>query len=133
MNIFEQASRSKLRFQTARGALAAESLWDIPLTSRDDFNLDTLAKQVNADLHSAAEESFVSVTTNPAKDMAQLKLDILKHIIADKLAAKASAAAKAEKAKERARLIEILGQKQDQELMNLTPQQLQARLAALDE
>lgn len=39
MNMFEFATRSKLRFTSARGELTAEQLWDVPLRSRDDFSL----------------------------------------------------------------------------------------------
>jgi hypothetical protein len=33
MNIFEQATRAKIRFSTPVGMLSVEDLWDLPLTS----------------------------------------------------------------------------------------------------
>ena len=44
MNIFEYAARSKIRFQSTKGELTVEQLWDVPLRSRDDFNLNAVAK-----------------------------------------------------------------------------------------
>ena len=37
MNIFEYATRAKLRFASSRGDLTVEQLWDVPLRSTDGF------------------------------------------------------------------------------------------------
>ena len=131
MNIFEQASRKSLRFETVRGAVQTEHLWDIPLTSRTGYDLDTIAKAANADLKSQTEESFVATKTNPAKNMAELRLEIVKYVIADRIADQDKKALQAQRKVEREKLINLLGQKQDEQLLALTPEQIQAKLAEL--
>ena len=46
-NLFLQATREKFRFESSKGDLSVEQLWDLPLTSRTGFDLDTVAKAVN--------------------------------------------------------------------------------------
>ncbi len=41
--MFEEASKLKLRFETTRGLVAVEDLWDIPLIGNNGFSLDILA------------------------------------------------------------------------------------------
>ena len=38
--MFEQAARLKLRFETSRGLLSVEDLWDLPLTSARGASLE---------------------------------------------------------------------------------------------
>ena len=49
MNIFEMATRKKIRFNSPQGDLSTEDLWDLPLSSKVNgkANLDDIAK----DLH----------------------------------------------------------------------------------
>ena len=131
MNIFEQASREKLRFSTNRGELTVEQLWELPLQSKTQFDLDSIAKNVYHGLKGSAEESFVSVSTDPMKAKLELMLEILKHIIAVKQEENAAKLNKARTEQERARIAEIINKKQDAALENETLEQLQARLAAL--
>lgn len=131
MNIFEQASRLKLRFSTNRGDLTVEQLWDLPLQSKTQFDLDSVAKSVYQDLKGRAEESFVAASTDPMKGRLELMLEILKHIIQAKQDENAAKVNKARVEQERARIAEIIDKKQDAALENETVEQLQARLAAL--
>lgn len=137
MNIFELATRQKLRFASAKGDLTTEQLWDLPLQNtsptRDvKVDLDTLARSINHELKAQAEESFVSTKANPLKAQLELKLEIVKHIIADKLAAAEKAKKASDNRAERERLMDVLKRKQDQELENLSPEEIQKRLEALD-
>lgn len=131
MSIFEQASVQKLRFSSERGELTVEQLWDVPLQSRNQFDLDTIAKTVNQQLKNVTEESFVNVNTNPAKAKYELMLEIVKHIIGVKLETAAAGQLKLARAKEREKLIAILGEKQDSALKSLSVEELSARLAEL--
>lgn len=132
MNIFEKASRKALRFPSIKGELTTEQLWILPLTSRTGWDLDTVAREVNKELKSISEDSFVVTTTNPAKETLELKLEIVKHIIADQLLKQEIAKKAAQRKDERDRLVEILHQKKDQELLSLTPEEIQQKLAELD-
>ena len=132
MSIFEQASRQKLRFPTNKGALTTEQLWDLPLQSKSQFDLDTVAKSVSGELRGATEESFVATTVNPAKKELELKLEIVKHVIAVRIAENEAARNAAARKTEREKLLSILADKQDEELKNLTPEQIKERLTALE-
>lgn len=130
MSIFEQASRLKLRFASVKGELTIEHLWDLPLQSKTSFDLDTVAKAVARNLKAVTEESFV-VETSPANTVLILKLDVVKHIIAVRLAENAAATNRSARSAERQKLLGILADKQDESLKNLTPEQIQKRLDEL--
>ena len=131
-NLFLQATREKFRFESNKGDLSVEQLWDLPLTSRTGFDLDTVAKTVNADLKASNEESFVNVNNNPAVSRLQAKLEIVKAIIEVKLAQAEATKKRAEKAAERQRLMEVLHSKKDQELQGLSVEEIERRLSQLE-
>ena len=131
MNIFEQATRRAIRFESAKGDLSVEQLWDLPLQSRNQFDLDTVAKTVNRQLNAVTEESFVSVRENPAKETLSLKLELVKHIISVKLQEAEEARNRATKASEKEKLLRLLDEKQNEALRALTPEEIQERLKAL--
>lgn len=132
-NIFEQASRLKLRFATTRGELAVEDLWSLPLTSDTRVNLDALARAVNRQIRerNADDESFVT-PVRKAGDTLDLQLEILKHVIAARLAENQAKTARQARAEERATLQALLDKKQGEALNALTEDEVKARLAALD-
>ena len=131
MNIFEQATRRAIRFESAKGDLSVEQLWDLPLQSRNQFDLDTVAKTVNRQLNAVTEESFVSVRENPAKETLSLKLELVKYIISVKLQEAEEARNRANKVSEKEKLLRLLDEKQNEALRALTPEEIQERLKAL--
>ena len=83
----ERALRAKIRFESTKGMLSLEQLWDVPLRStRGDFNLDNIARaahQANKDL---GEASFVATRRRTTEQvLAELRLEVVKHVIAVKL------------------------------------------------
>ena len=130
-NLFLIASRDKYRFESIRGALTVEQLWDLPLQSKSGFDLDNVAKAVNASLKASSEESFVNDAT-PTSTLDNNKLEIVKHIIAVKKEENARRLAASARATERQRLMEILDAKNLDALKGMSVEDIQARLAALD-
>ncbi len=123
--LFEKATRQKLKFNTPRGVLRTEDLWDLPLTQ-----LNTLAKKLKKELKADAEEDFLAdVSTEDAT--LKLMFDVVLYILTvkkdEKVARDNAQAKKAEKQK----LLKLLGDAQDEELKKLTPAQLQAKIDAL--
>jgi vacuolar-type H+-ATPase subunit B/Vma2 len=110
-----------------------EDLWDIPLLSKDGFNLNSIAKHVNAVAKAAGEENFVPTTVQPtAEDKRNtLRLEVIKYVIGIKVEEQDLAKKKAEKAAQRDKLVELLGRKQDAALEQLTPEQIREELAKL--
>jgi len=129
--MYKLASIQKLRFSSTRGDLTVEQLWDMPLQSKTGFDLDSLAKEANANLKSVTEESFVSTTDSPAKHKYALQLEILKDVIAVKLKEAADRRSAAEKAAKKAKLVSLLGEKQDEQLKSLSAEELAKQIAEL--
>lgn len=132
-NIFEYATRNKLRFASIRGELTIEQLWDIPLRSKDDFNLNTIAKTANKALKEISEESFVETTKTAAHTRCEAAMEAVKYIIDVKLAEETAAKTRAEKKQEKEKLLGILAEKQAGKLSELSEKELQKRIAALED
>ncbi len=133
MNIFEYAARNRLRFPSSRGELTVEQLWDVPLRSRDDFNLNAVAKTANKALKDVSEESFVETARTPEHIRRETALEVVKYVIEAKLADEAAAKKRAENKAEKEKLLAILAEKQDGKLSARSEKELQRRIAALDE
>lgn len=132
MNLFEKAARLKLRFPTEKGALTAEQLWDLPLTSAKNLSLNGIGTSYQKALREMGEDSLIDTgSENAAKAEAKLRLDIVKRVIDVKLAENAEASkANANKA-EKEKLLEILARKQDAALESMSADELKARIEAL--
>jgi hypothetical protein len=134
LNAFVTAIREKYRFSSARGELVLEQLWALPLTSNSGFSLDDIARDIARQLRESGEESFVpNGVVNKARALLQAKLDIVKYVIDTKLAENAAQRAKLEKQEKRARLLDALRTKEDQEITAASKEDLLKQLAALDE
>lgn len=131
-NIFEYASRNKLRFSSIRGELTLEHLWDAPLRSNDGFNLDQIARTANKALKDATEESFVTTTRSSAQNRLEVMLEIVKHVISVKLSEEEASKRRKENKLEKEKLLAILEEKQTGKLSNLSEKEIQKRIAALD-
>lgn len=131
--MFEEAVRRKFRFESPKGLLTTEDLWDLPLISSRGVtvSLDDIAKNVNRQLKETSEESFVSPTNNSKAQLLQSKLDILKHIISVKLRERDEIAAASRRQSEKARLYELLEKKELQELEGLSKEDIQKKIAEL--
>lgn len=128
VNIFEEASRKKLRFSTSRiSGITVEDLWHMSLNE-----LDGIAQSINRDIKASQEESFLSSKKTPITKGRELALEIVKHVITTLEAEREQVKVKADRAKERQRLIDLLAEAEHREAASKTPEQLRAELAALD-
>jgi hypothetical protein len=135
MNIFEYAARNKVRFQSTRGELTLEQLWDVPLRSngsRDDFNLNAVAKAANKAWKDISEESFVETAKTPEHVRLETTLEVVKYVIDTKLAEEEVAKKRADNKIEKEKLLAILSEKQAGKLSELSEKELQRRIAALE-
>jgi hypothetical protein len=131
-DIFEYATRNKVRFQSVKGELTVEQLWDVPLRSKDDFNLNVVAKTANRALKDISEESFVEHTVTPEHTRREIGLLIVKHVIDAKLVEEEDAKKRAANRIEKEKLLQILADKQAGKLSELSEKDLQKRIAALE-
>lgn len=129
--MYKNATRAKLRFETNKGDLTVEDLWDLPLTSNNGFDLDTVAKAVNRQIKASEEESFVAKRT-AASTVLVLKLDILKDVIATKLEQAEEASKASLRADRRRKLIDALAEKQDESLKSMSEEDIKRELEELE-
>jgi len=112
MEMFEKAARLKLRFNF-KGAIGVEELWDLSLQ-----NLDLIYKDLMGKAKLLTEDSLLTEKT-PEQDLVQLRLDIAKHIFMVKQEENKARLAKAEQAKQKQRILDIIADKQDEQLRNM--------------
>lgn len=131
-NLHIKAARKKWRFQSSRGELTVEQVWDLPLQSRDGFDIDTVAKTVNSGIKALSEDSFVTQTETPALVEAIEKLELLRGIIKVKLDEYQKRVKRSERAAQRQQILEALAKKDAEALTSGSRDELLAKLAALD-
>lgn len=123
--MFEKASRMKTRFQTSRGVLSTEDLWDVSLDQ-----LNTLAKALRKELKDAEEEDFL-VIKKDTNSQIQLMFDIVLHILNIKKDEKTAREEASVKRAEKERLLELLAKKKDQSLEALSEEEIRAKIESL--
>jgi hypothetical protein len=126
-NIFEQASKLKLRIATAKGMQTVEDLWDLSLES-----LDTIAVAVDKQLETAGKKSFIGKKDTTNKVL-ELQLEVLKHIIGVKLEEKATKAARVERNAQLAHLRELAANKSTEALAGKSLEEINKMIAELTE
>ena len=131
MSINEQASKDKLRFQTVKGNLTVEQLWDLPL-DKGEVNLYQLATELLVDTQNKPEQalSFFKKTTSK-NELAQLKFDIVKHIVTTKVAEIEDKTNEAVKQSEIAELDKLIAAKEAEAKAGLSLDELKAMKAKL--
>ena len=131
MSIFEHASKAKLRFQTVKGNLTVEQLWDLPL-DKGEVNLYQLATELLVDIQNKPEQalSFFKKTTSK-NELAQLKFDIVKHIVTTKVAEIEDKTNEAVKQSEIAELDRLIAAKEAEAKAGLSLDELKAMKAKL--
>ena len=122
--IFEYAAKHKLRFPY-RGSITTEDLYDL-----SPADLDRIYKTLAREAKKNEEESLLADKKDKDVDL-NVKIDIIKHIVTEKLAAieraKKAAATKMQAEKIRA----IIAEKQDAALKEMSPEELNKMLEEL--
>lgn len=131
--MYKFAAQNQLRFQSVRGDLTVEQLFQLPLKSKSGFDLDSVARAVNNELKGMQEESFVEDTTaNPRKKALEISLEIVKDVIKTKQEENQAQLNKLKKAEERRKILDALAAKKDQALTAASVEDLERQLAALE-
>lgn len=132
-NLFEEASRMGLRFKSVRGELSTEQLWTLQLTSKDGFDLDSIAKATNKALKEVSEESFVSTRKkNSDQTRLELALDVLKRVIEYKLEEEEKTKQRTAANGEKQLLLEALKEKREGKIGKLSEAEIQRRLDTIN-
>jgi hypothetical protein len=133
MDNFEYATRNKIRFASSKGALTTEQLWDVPLRSKDEFNLNAVAKVASVALKQAEEDNFVDQDRRLRNDPLSVAFEVVRHVIKIKLEEEEAAKKRVQNRQEKEKLLAILAEKQAGKLSELSESDLQRRIAALEE
>lgn len=132
-NLFERASRQRLRVTTSKGLISVEDLWDLPLTSKTGaVNLDDIAGELYDLLEKQPKRSFVKPETSSADSSLTLAFDIVVYIIRVRLDENAQAATAKACRDQKQRLLEIIATKENEQLLGQSLDELRAAVAALD-
>lgn len=124
-DIFEKASRQKIRFSTSRGVLGVEDLWDLKLEQ-----LDSIAISLDEE-KGKTTKSFVK-TRSVANTILELKFDVVKHIIDVKMAEEEARAIAKDKRARKERLLELIENKENEALGQKSVEDLKKELLELE-
>jgi len=115
--MFEQASRSKIRYQY-KGVCTVEDLWEMPLRA-----LDLIFKNLNTQVKEQEEESLLG-TKSPADKILDISISIVKHVVKVRLDEQKTRDEAALKASRKQKLLGIVAEKQDAELRGMSVEDL---------
>lgn len=121
MNVFEYATRKKVRFQF-KGQISVEDLWDLSLE-----NLDSIYKMLKAQAKAEQGESLLR-KANPNEELLGVQIAIVTHIANVKLEEREARQKDRERRERNARIKEIIAQKQDADLQNKSVEELERML-----
>lgn len=123
-NIFEQASRKKLRFNL-NGVKSTEQLWDISIG-----DLDGLYGELTNKKKMEKGKSLLAKKTNEETAL-DLQITIVKHVVMVKLAEELTLKNLAVNAAKKQHLLTILEAKQNESLLELSEAELQSMISSL--
>lgn len=126
INMFEKASKIKLRF-AYKGLLSVEDLWDLGLKE-----LDKIFKGMNRERKAIDEESLLAAKTAANKEL-ELGINIVKHIVEVKVLSADKKLKAADRRAKKAKIIELIAAKKDENLANKSESELMEMLDGLDE
>ena len=120
-DLFKVATKKKYRF-SYKGQVTVEDLWDLSVEE-----LDKIYKNLKSLQKNASEESLLQTVTKEDKELNN-KIEIIKTIVTDKLAAKDRAMKAASQRAQNQRILEIMADKQDAALKEKSIEELQAMI-----
>jgi hypothetical protein len=132
MDNFEKAFRLKLRFDSPKGALSVEDLWELPLTSNSGkANLDDIARNLHREIRKEGDTaSFVNPSATKDDEL-QLRFDIVKHVIDVRVAENRAALDAAKRREDKELLRQIIAKKEVANLETKTVDELNEMLARM--
>jgi len=121
VNLFEVATKEAYRFNY-RGVLSVEDLWQLSVG-----HLDEIYKALNKEAKELEGESLLQ-TKSVEDTVLNNKIEIVKYIVEQKLEENKLRLEERENREKRQRILEILSNKEDQELLEKSPEELKEML-----
>jgi hypothetical protein len=126
--MYQKATRMKLRFISSKGELTIEQLWELPLTK-----LDAIYKDLHEKIKKEDTVSLLGTLTSEsvANKENELRIAIVKDVVAVRLKEKEEKENAAALASERKRYDDLIANKKLEEDSNASIEELQAKRDAL--
>lgn len=121
--IYEAAIRNKYRFPY-KGMITIEDLWDLNFTA-----LDNIYKSLNAEKKQDSEDSLITPVV--ANTEIENKIAIVKYVYEVKKAEADARKLASENRKKKERIMEIIANRQDAALQNMSDDELKSMLESL--
>jgi hypothetical protein len=122
MSMYKQASRLKLRFQTSKGPLTTEQLWDLSISE-----LDKLAVFLEKDYEKSDGKSFVRKSSEKDK-VAKLRFDLVLDVLNTKMEEDEAARNASDTKAHNERILALIAKKKESALESLTVEELEKQL-----
>lgn len=131
ISVIEQGIRQHVRFESIKGLLTTEDLFDLPLEQPERnkqpvANLDSIAVELDNQLQSTSK-SFVR-TKSKESTLIELKLEIVKYVIKIKVAEQEAKETAASVTKEVQEYLELLHEQEQKEKANMSKEEVLAKL-----
>lgn len=120
--MYKKASQLQLRFNTTKGQLTVEQLWDLPLVM-----LDSLAVSLEEEYKESGKKSFLVAKSKKDKEL-KLMFDIVLDVLTTKVEEAEAAKLVAETKEHNQRILGLIKQKQDSELEGKSIEELEKLL-----
>ena len=121
-----KAARKQWRFASTKGHLTFEDLWQMKLE-----DLDRIAVALDEKIQKGGRKSFITKRTESMSEE-QGMFDLVTYVIETKMAEADAAKARAAKASQKQFMQDLLQRKRIASLENLTTEEIEKQLAALD-
>lgn len=122
MENYKLATQQKLRFQTSKGLLSTEQLWDLSVN-----DLDSLAVQLQDAYNNSKGKSFLEKKTDKDKGL-KLMFDVVLDVLNTKVEESEAKKDAAETKEHNQKIISLIKEKQDGALANKSIAQLEKML-----
>lgn len=116
MNLYKIATKENWTFQSTKGYLTVQQLWQLTLK-----DLDTIAVNLNTQFKQSKKKSFLD---NEPDELSKLQLDLVLDIMETKQSEKASIQAAHATASFNAKIDSLIARKQEEKLSSLSIEEL---------
>lgn len=120
--MYKEASKQKMRFQTSKGLLSVEQLWDLDLET-----LDALAVSLEENYKAGKGKSFLSKKTIKDKTV-KLQFDIVLDVLQSKAEESDALTIAKENKEHNNKIIALIKDKKDESLKNMSVEELEGML-----
>ena len=125
-NLFEMATRNKMRFPSTKGELSVEDLWDL-----SDKDLDVVYKNLKDQEVKSSEESLLDDANVDTKLTAAI--GIVRYIFTTKRKEKLAEKERINKKQTQKKYIDALSKKQDEAIEKMSEAELRAMIDSFED